>query len=126
MEAPRLDDFPKYKDGDVSIVISSTRVYQLHSTILKRNSPYFERELQSPGARLTSKARQEGLAAYRFELVTQGPHEIGYFERKVGYSLSHLFSTNKQLSIHCPIPTSLSHTGSHRLRARPTFHVRPP
>ena len=83
MDAPRVDDFPKYKDGDVSIVISSTRIYQLHSTILRRNSRYFERELDSPGARLTSKARQEGLAAYRFELVTHRLQDIGYFERKV-------------------------------------------
>ena len=83
MDPPRVDDYPKYSDGDVSIVISSTRIYQLHSAILKRNSPYFERELQQPGARLTSKARQEGLAAYRFELLAQGPHDIGYFERKV-------------------------------------------
>lgn len=87
MDPPRIDDFPQYRDGDVSIVISSTRIYQLHSTILKRNSPYFERELDSAGARLTSKARQEGLAAYRFELVTQGPHDIGYFERQVNFPI---------------------------------------
>lgn len=83
MNVPRQDEFPRFRDGDVSIVISLTRFYQLHSTVLKRNSPYFERELQVPGARLTSKARQEGLAAYRFELVTQNAQEIGYFERKV-------------------------------------------
>lgn len=83
MEVPRLEQFPKYDDGDVSIVISSTRIYQLHSSVLKRNSPYFEHELQIPGARLTSKARQEGLASYRFELITQEPTDIGYFERKV-------------------------------------------
>ena len=83
MDPPRLDEFPRYTDGDVSIVISPTRIYQLHSTVLKRNSPYFECELQEPGARLTSKARQEGLAAYRFELVSADAQDIGYFVRKV-------------------------------------------
>ena len=77
------DTFPKYGDGDVSIVISPTRIYQLHSTILKRNSPFFEHELQHPGARLTSKARHEGLASYRFELVVQAQDDFGYFEPKV-------------------------------------------
>jgi hypothetical protein len=83
MDAPRMDQFPKYDDGDVSIVVSSTRIYQLHSSVLRRNSPYFEKALEAPGARLTSKARQEGLAAYRFELVSSGHGDNGYFVRQV-------------------------------------------
>jgi hypothetical protein len=83
MNTPRMEQFPKYNDGDVSIVVSSTRIYQLHSSVLRRNSPYFEEALRNRGARLTSTARQEGLAAYRFELVTRGPGDNGYFERKV-------------------------------------------
>jgi hypothetical protein len=92
MDTPRMEQFPKYDDGDVSIVVSSTRIYQLHSSVLRRNSPYFEEALRNPGARLTSKARQEGLAAYRFELVTRGPGDNGYFERKV--SLLHVPSSS--------------------------------
>ena len=77
-------DFPTYSDGDVSIIVSPQHTYKLHSSVLKRNSSFFLGAInEAPGTRLTSKARQEGAAAYRFELTTSGPQDIGSFERKV-------------------------------------------
>ena len=88
MDPPRVDDFPQIPgrrclDRHLFDSHLPATLHHPESAI----SPYFERELDSPGARLTSKARQEGLAAYRFELVPQGPHDIGYFERKVSPSM---------------------------------------
>lgn len=77
-------DFPTYADGDVSIIVCPQHTFKLHSSVLRRNSPFFLAEInREPGARLTSKARQEGAAAYRFELITSDPQDIGYFQRKV-------------------------------------------
>ena len=75
-------DFPKYADGDVTIMITATRSSQLHSSVLKRNSPWFAKQLVD-GPRLNAKARQDHLAAYRFELQGAGPQAIGRFVRKV-------------------------------------------
>ena len=75
-------DFPKYADGDVCLMISATKSYQLHSSVLKRNSPWFQKEFTDP-PRLNAKARQDNLPAYRFELQGSGPQGIGSFQRKV-------------------------------------------
>ena len=74
--------FPKYADGEVSIMVTATKSYQLHASVLKRNSPFFAKQLVDP-PRLNAKARQEHLAAYRFELHGVGPQGIGHFVRKV-------------------------------------------
>jgi hypothetical protein len=82
------NEFPKYTDGDVSIYVCPTRIYQLHSAVLRRNSTYFEQQLRTPGARLTGKARNEGRAAYRFELVGRANDGLGHFERLVSFSVA--------------------------------------
>jgi len=82
MERP--SEFPRFIDGDVTLAISATNTYKLHSDVLRRNSPFFTRELDKrPGARLTAQARREGYTAYRFELYQNSPDHVGTFERVV-------------------------------------------
>ncbi|KAI1618002.1 hypothetical protein EDD37DRAFT_251315 [Exophiala viscosa] len=63
-------DFPKFIDGDVLLIISTTQYYKLHSQVLQAHSPMFAQEMTTrPGPRLNAQARRENAAAYRFELV---------------------------------------------------------
>ena len=88
MEASQASDFPKFSDGDVQIVISSTKIYQLHSATLRRASPFFAYLLDcEPPADLCSPARKAGRSVrYRFELSRPAAHEsgVGVFQRTVG------------------------------------------
>ena len=87
MEA-RASEFPKFVDGDVKVVINIVKTYQLHSQVLRRNSPFFAYLLDVEGpAELCSLAKKSGVTIrYHFELVRpQGPNGgVGTFERKVG------------------------------------------
>lgn len=79
-----LSGFPKFLDGDVSIVLSPTKIYQLHSSRLRRHSLFFSRALDArPGPQLTTQVRQEGQATYRFHLAKNDPDDVGTFIRKV-------------------------------------------
>ena len=50
-------NFPDFTDGDVRIVLSGSRQYQLHSTVLKNISPVLSEQLhQNYAAKLCSKA----------------------------------------------------------------------
>lgn len=75
-------EFPHFTDGDVCIVVSTSKIYQLHSHVLRRVSSWFRDFLQPAAAvRLTAAARREGCAAWRFHLFVN-PHdldEIGQF-----------------------------------------------
>lgn len=51
-----MGDFPIYKDGDVKIVISGVRQYQLHSGVLKSNSRMMRRLLDEEYTAKLSKA----------------------------------------------------------------------
>ncbi|RMZ83677.1 hypothetical protein DV738_g1031, partial [Chaetothyriales sp. CBS 135597] len=73
--------FPKYLDGDVGITVTMSRMYQLHSSVLRRYSPFFAELLVNP-PRLTAKARHDHLPAFRLELVGAGPQNVGRFVRK--------------------------------------------
>lgn len=75
--------FPRFRDGDVAIHLSLTEQYQLHSQVLKQNSVFFEEELAEPGAKLTAKARRDGSAAYRFDLVGDPANAVGRLQRRV-------------------------------------------
>jgi hypothetical protein len=88
MEAAKGSEFPRFSDGDVQVVISSTKIYQLHSATLRRASQFFAYLLDSePPVNLCSPARKIGhTVRYRFELVRPvGPGSgVGVFERRVG------------------------------------------
>ena len=89
LEPARPSDFPKYDDGDVVIVVSSSKTYQLHASVLRRNSPFFAVHLDRfPGVDLLPQAKRDGITArYRFELTkSNGGNDVGTFERRVGTS----------------------------------------
>lgn len=67
MESANLTEFPNFRDGDVAVALTGTRVYRLHSSVLKRNSKFFAEKLYAPGAKLNKQAREEGATAYRLE-----------------------------------------------------------
>lgn len=64
------NEFPRFNDGDVLVVLSQSRQYQLHSRTLRLHSAFFRRLLTEERAtKLSSKARKEGVTAtYRVEL----------------------------------------------------------
>jgi hypothetical protein len=89
MEAAQASEFPRFSDGDVQVVISSAKIYQLHSVTLRRSSAYFAYLLDSEApADLCSPARKAGRSVrYRFELarpVAPGSG-VGVFHRTVGF-----------------------------------------
>ncbi|KIW10331.1 hypothetical protein PV08_11293 [Exophiala spinifera] len=70
--------FPKFGDGDVLLIISTTQYYKLHSQVLSTHSQWFAEQIAAkPAPRLNAQARRENAAAYRFELqavpVGEGP-----------------------------------------------------
>ena len=76
--------FPKFHDGDVMIVLSGGRVYQLHANILRHSSELFARLLpEEHGVTLSSKAKREGMTIrYRLDWVSDGT-ESGHFVHRV-------------------------------------------
>ncbi|KAK5083031.1 hypothetical protein LTR05_006913 [Lithohypha guttulata] len=65
-------DFPQYQDGDITIVVSTSKVYRLHSHTLRRVSDFFRNAFENGEApRLTAAARRDGHTPYRFVLVQQ-------------------------------------------------------
>ena len=77
--------FPKFADGDVLIVLSSTRTYYLHSGVLRRNSTTFAKLLdESLAAVLSSKAKKEGVAIrFRLDLTGVSGNAPGHFMQRV-------------------------------------------
>jgi len=64
-----MGDFPIYKDGDVKIVISGARQYQLHSGVLKSNSRMMRRLLDEEYTAKLSKAAVRKGVVVRNRLV---------------------------------------------------------
>ena len=85
MASPSKSDFPKFRDGDVLVVISPSQYYKLHSQVLSTHSTFFAEQIAAaPGPRLNVKAREEHAAAYRFEWqLATSPNQLGAFIRKV-------------------------------------------
>lgn len=84
MDTDPTTAFPVFKDGDVMIVLSPLKTYKLHSSVLKRNSTLFSREIGAkPPPRLSLHARNSNLAPYHFQLVGGENHRVGSFVRKV-------------------------------------------
>ena len=77
--------FPKFVDGDVLIVLSSSRTYYLHSGVLRRNSTTFAKLLdESHAAVLSSKAKKEGVTTrFRIDMTGINGNVPGRFVRRV-------------------------------------------
>ena len=54
------DAFPRFRDADLEVIISPTRRYELHSTVLKQSSTLFAELMRVEGPRLTKKAQASG------------------------------------------------------------------
>ncbi|KEF61193.1 uncharacterized protein A1O9_02758 [Exophiala aquamarina CBS 119918] len=68
MAASEKSEFPKFIDGDVLVIISTTQMYRLHHQILESHSTYFKNAIaKQPGACLNAQARRDNAPAYRFE-----------------------------------------------------------
>ncbi|OAP57108.1 hypothetical protein AYL99_09221 [Fonsecaea erecta] len=83
MASPSKSDFPKFLDGDVLIIISSTQVYKLHSQVLSAHSSFFAQQIAAkPGPRLNAQARRDNAVAYRFEFKrSPAENKFGEFVR---------------------------------------------
>ena len=77
-------DFPKFPDGDVTIHLSLSKRYRLHSNILCQNSPVLAHLIdEKPPARLSAQARREDATPYVLELYREGLAGPGHFIRMV-------------------------------------------
>lgn len=85
MAASERSEFPKFIDGNVFILVSTTQTYRLHQQVLESHSPFFRREIAKyPGAHLNAQARRDNAAAYHFEWFDETPDsENGRFVRIV-------------------------------------------
>ncbi|KAI7203424.1 hypothetical protein KC316_g700 [Hortaea werneckii] len=63
-----MASFPHFEDGDAHIIITGSRQYQLHSAVLKSNSPVLARLLNENAARLSNRAIKRG-ATVRFRIM---------------------------------------------------------
>ncbi|KAK5110596.1 hypothetical protein LTR85_000973 [Meristemomyces frigidus] len=76
MADPQASEFPQFKDADVRIVISGSRQYQLHSSILKSISPTMKELLADQwAAKLNSKAIKRGVTGKCRLLMVENEEE---------------------------------------------------
>lgn len=69
--AENENDFPHFADGDALVIITASRRYKLHSTVLRRSSPTFATLLDEEAAvELSRNARRKGVTTkYRLHLM---------------------------------------------------------
>jgi hypothetical protein len=80
-------DFPMFDDGDVLVVLSANRQYQLHARTLRMHSDLFRRLLaEEHSTKLSSRAKKEGVKV-QFRIELQLPrddaHGVGRFVLRV-------------------------------------------
>ncbi|KAF2843216.1 hypothetical protein M501DRAFT_1028033 [Patellaria atrata CBS 101060] len=78
MEINRPDSrFPNYRDGDVRIILSNTRKFQLHSDTLRNSCNLFRKLLtEDRAAPLSTKAKKDGVVVrYRLHMTERPPDD---------------------------------------------------
>lgn len=99
----KADQFPHFEDGDVMVLLSASRTYQLHSRTLRMHSPFFARLLtEERAAKLSPRAKKEGVKTYyRIELKLPGEDEegVGKLNLRVSQHLSPLFFKLQESSL---------------------------
>lgn len=85
MEGTQASDFPRFKDGDTLIVLTTSRTFQLHSNVLRRHSETFAHLLaEESGLYLTPKAKKDGMVLrYRLDYTKSSGAIYGQFRRGV-------------------------------------------
>src|SRR5690348_6189740 len=85
MATSEMSEFPKFLDGNVFIMVSTTQTYRLHQQVLESHSPFFKKEIAKyPGAHLNAAARRANAPQFHFEwLEPPSDNENGRFVRLV-------------------------------------------
>lgn len=110
METAQAVEFPRFKDGDTFIALTTTRCLQLHANILRQHSVTFAQYLsEARGALLTTKAKKEGrVIRYRLDLERVEDDSHGRFRAGVSISFQVVSreggSTNFNLSYRPSVP----------------------
>lgn len=129
MPTTKGNAFPHFEDGDVSILLSASRSYQLHARTLRMHSPYFARLLlEDRAAKLSPKAKKEGVRIqYRIELALPAEDEEGVGRLHLRVSIRILYPLFELLLILIP-STDPRRTWppSWRKHSRPRHRKRPP
>ncbi|KAI9753071.1 MAG: cholesterol esterase [Chaenotheca gracillima] len=91
MSQPDPSLFPKFADGDVSILITNNKSYQLHSNVLRQNSDELNRLLvEDQAASITPKQKREGRVLRYWLNLRRFDDDVGRFElgdiKSSGYS----------------------------------------
>ena len=88
MEVETPSQFPHYADGDVLVIITPVKRFQLHASMLRRNSTTFEHMLApNAAAQLSARAKREGVTIlYQLEL-DKTRSGIGRFRLNVSFSI---------------------------------------
>jgi hypothetical protein len=80
-------NYPRCANGDVLIMLSSDKIFQLHAEMLRRHSKFFRDRLKDGGATLSSNAKRNGeTVRWRFDMVERpgfGEDGAGMLERVV-------------------------------------------
>ena len=94
MALPTKSGFPVFPDGDVIVFITTGRVYQLHSSTLRRHSPFFKENLtEEHAAQLLPKAKKEGIVTrFRLDLTKTSDDGCGELRMKACLSIPTLSS----------------------------------
>ncbi len=71
------------------IFITTGRVYQLHSSTLRRHSPFFaEKLVEENAAALTTKAKKDGVVTrFRLDLAMTADGSCGELKMKVDFRI---------------------------------------
>jgi hypothetical protein len=84
------DRFPQFADGDVRVLLTSSRQYQLHSSVLRNASPLLRELLaKKNAAQLSNKAIRANIAVRHRLVLVENPdreddaHDIAYIFRQV-------------------------------------------
>lgn len=93
----KQDEFPKYSDADVLIIISPEQQYHLHANTLRSQSELF-RNLLTPdtAARLSAKARKAGVQLrwrVELQLPDAGEEGLGWLMPRVSFQPSLAINT---------------------------------
>lgn len=85
MPASEKSEFPRFLDGNVFIMVSTTQTYRLHQQVLESHSTFFRKEIaRYPGAHLNAAAKRNNAPQFHFEwLEDASDDDNGRFVRLV-------------------------------------------
>jgi hypothetical protein len=79
--------YPRCDNGNVLIMLSPDKAFQLHAEVLRRHSTFFREHLMDGGATLSTTAKRSGeTVRWRFDMVQRpgiGEDGAGIFRRVV-------------------------------------------